>query len=107
LQIDQLKTAPEDIGTSHDLVSLKFALQAICAEFGIINRLDVLHAMQGGEHQPLCYLQMGNFLHEQQILRYLEIARIPVDLIIDLPPEATALRQRSIQSADGLALASG
>lgn len=82
-----LNSALEQLGTSTDLVSTKSALQVICSEFGTVSRLDVLLANQGDTQQALCFLRMGNSEQEQQVIRFLDIARFSGDLVIvdDLP----------------------
>lgn len=94
MHIHQLKAAFEAIRANGDLVGIKSALYAICSEFGIVSRLDVVLARQGGSRQALCFLRMENTEHEQQIMRVLEVARFAGDLVVvvDLPPESSAPR---------------
>jgi hypothetical protein len=101
LHTTQLKAEFESLSSSDDLVSIKSALYAICSEFGVVRRLDVLLARQGAKRQALCFLRMEDAEHEQQIMRCLEIARFAGDLIVvvDLPVDSPVLRTVTKQSA--------
>ena len=87
MHTNKLKTAFEGLGAHDNLVSIKSALHAICSEFGIVRRLDVLLARQGDKRQALCFLRMDNTEQEQQVMRFLEITRFATDLVVvvDLP----------------------
>lgn len=99
MHTNQLKSAFEDLGASDDLVSIKSALHIICSEFGIVSRLDVMLARQGGRRQALCFLRMEDAEHEQQIMRFLDIARFAGDLVVvvDLPLETPPARRGAVQ----------
>jgi hypothetical protein len=97
LKTNLLNTALEQLGTSTDLVSTKSALQVICSEFGTVRRLDVLLACQGDTRQSLCFLRMGNSEQEQQVVRFLDIARFSGDLVmvVDLPAQGPTKHVKS------------
>lgn len=100
----QLRDAFTDLGASGDLVSIRSALYAICSEFGVVNRLDVLLARQGDSRQALCFLRMEDAAQEQQIMRTLEVARFAGELVVvvDLPVASPALRAGLVASPVGL-----
>jgi len=92
LKSNLLNPALEQLGTSTDLVSIKSALQLICNEFGTVKRLDVLLGSHGDTHQTLCFLCMDSSHEEQQVMRFLKIARFAGDLVFvdDLPASTPA-----------------
>lgn len=87
MKTNPLNTALEQLCTRTDLVSTKSALLLICSEFGSVKRLDVLLGSQGNTRQALCFLRMENSEQEQQVMRFLEVARFDGDLVIvvDMP----------------------
>lgn len=82
-----LKAAFDRLGANDDLVSIKSDLHTICSAFGSVRRLDVIQARQGDKRQALCFLRMHRAEHEEQVMRFLEIARFEGELIVivDLP----------------------
>ena len=82
-----LKAAFDRLSANNDLVSIKSDLHTICSAFGSVRRLDVVQARQGDKRQALCFLRMYRTEHEQQVMRFLDIARFSGELIIvvDLP----------------------
>lgn len=100
MKTNLLNTALGQLSASVDLVSTKSALQLICSEFGTIKRLDVLLGSQGETRQALCFLRMDNSEQEQQVMRFLKIARFAGDLVVvaDLPAPAPVTRVAEIRA---------
>ena len=82
-----LKAAFDRLSANNDLVSIKSDLYTICSAFGRVRRLDVVQASQGDKRQALCFLRMHRTEHEQQVMRFLDIARFASEpiIVVDLP----------------------
>lgn len=65
-----------------DLYSIKLRLQAICARFGTVQRLDVVAADQAGQRRALCFLRMSTAQEEQELMNALGIGRFAGDLVL-------------------------
>ncbi len=65
-----------------DLYSIKTCLQAVCADFGTVQRLDVVTADQAGQRRALCFLRMSNSQEEQHLMGALGVGRFGGDLVL-------------------------
>ena len=95
-ELEQLK----DCASQNDLRS---ALHSICSRFGLIVRLDILMASQGGKRQALCFLRLESGEQERQLMSELGVGRFGGDIvvIVDLLPQKmtpTALTSPPLRS---------
>lgn len=68
--------------TCSDLHDVKSSLQAICACFGTVQRLDVVAADQGGRRRALCFVRMSTAQEEQSVMDALGIGRFAGELVL-------------------------
>ncbi|MGY8905328.1 MAG: hypothetical protein ACKVIH_12340 [Burkholderiales bacterium] len=85
-----MNNALAKLGACANVTSLKSALHMICAEYGAVDRLEILTARQGGKHQALCFLRMQSPEQEQHIMNSLGVGRFAGDLVVvvDLKSQA-------------------
>lgn len=105
--IEHLKAAVKDLGASNDLASIKSALHALCSEFGVVKKLDVLLARLCERRQALCFLRMEDTVHQQQIMQHLEVTSVSgyLVVIVNLPPESAPPRVGAAKPVGALAMA--
>jgi len=75
-----------------DAASLRCAIQALCAEKGIVSQVDIWTLVKSGKRQALCFVRTDPAVHEQQLAAMPGLTRIGNEMlfIVDLPSEATA-----------------
>ena len=73
-----------------DLQSLRTAVQALCAEFGKLTRIDVLTMAEAERRRALCFLRLESSAQEQQLIASLGASRFGADVLVvfDLAPDA-------------------
>jgi hypothetical protein len=73
-----------------DAASLNCAIQKLCAESGIVARVDIVTLARSGKRQALCFLRVDPVSHEGQLIGTPGLIRLGNELlfIADLPPEA-------------------
>jgi hypothetical protein len=80
--LDRLKS----LAGCGDLASLRSAVQALCAEFGKVTRIDVLTLAEAEKRRALCFLRLESKAQEQQLITTLGASRFgdEVLVIVDL-----------------------
>ena len=74
-----------------DVQSLKAAVQALCAEFGKLTRIDVLTMAEAERRRVLCFLRLESAAQEQQFIASVGASRFGEDVlvVVDIPSDAT------------------
>ena len=82
-----------------DAASLSCAIQALCAEKGIVSRVDVCMLEKDGKRQALCFVRTGSSVQEQQLAGTPGLTRFGNEMlcIVDLPPEAPQAKRSTEQ----------
>jgi hypothetical protein len=80
---DRLKS----LASCSDAASLRDALEALCAEFGRLTRLDVLTLAEAERRRAVCLLRLESAAQEQQLMTTLSASRFGDDVlvVVDLP----------------------
>jgi hypothetical protein len=75
-----------------DAVSLRSAINALCAEYGTVAYIDVLTMAQAEKRWALCLLRLESAAQEQALMRALDVRRFGEDLvmIVDLARQPSA-----------------
>ena len=70
-----------------DVVSLKSAVQEVCAEFGKVTRIDILTMTEAEQRRALCFLRLESEAQESRLMTSLGVCRFGNDVlvIVDLP----------------------
>jgi hypothetical protein len=79
------------LATCRDIAALRSAMQALCAEFGEVTRLDILTVAEAKKRHALCLVRLDSPAHEARLIVDVGAARFGDDLlvIVDLPKEDT------------------
>lgn len=65
-----------------DAAGVKSAVQALCAEFGNVTRLDVLTMTEAERRLALCFLRLESAAQEQRLMTALGASRFGDDLLV-------------------------
>lgn len=93
-----------DLKQCTNMAEFRAGLQALCAPFGPIVRLDVLQSSHEGTHQAICFLRMATPAQEYALMHAYGVGRFggeiafAVDLDTDTANEA--VQRPSSQWAD-------
>ena len=70
-----------------DAASLSCAIRALCAEKGIVSRVDIWMLAKSGKRQALCFVRTDPAVHEQQLAAIPGLTRMGNEMlfIVDLP----------------------
>ncbi len=70
-----------------DIVSLKSAVQEVCAEFGKVTRIDILTMTEAEQRRALCFLRLESEAQESKLMTSLGVRRFGDDVlvVVDLP----------------------
>jgi hypothetical protein len=74
-----------------DAASLICAIHALCAEKGIVSRVDIWTLARSGKRQALCFVRTDPAVHDQELAFIPRLTRIGNELlfIVELPSEAS------------------
>lgn len=74
----------------NDAASLNCAIQGLCAESGIVARVDICTLAKAGKRQALCFLRIEPASQEAQLMGTPGLVRFGNDLllVVDLLPVA-------------------
>jgi hypothetical protein len=91
-----MRTSPDrlkSLAGCGDIVSLKTAVQEICAEFGKVTRIDVLTMAEAKKRRALCFLRLESAEQERQLMNALGLPRFGDDVlvVVDLPHDTGRL----------------
>jgi hypothetical protein len=75
-----------------DAVSLRSAINELCAEYGKVAYIDVLTMTEAEKRWALCLLRLESAAQEQALMRALDVRRFGEDLvmIVDLARQPSA-----------------
>ena len=65
-----------------DVVSLKSAVQEMCAEFGKLTHIDILTMAQADKRRALCLLRLESEVQERQLMTSLGVCRFGSDVLV-------------------------
>lgn len=90
-----------------DAVSLRCAIQALCAEKGIASRVDIWTLARSGKRQALCFVRTDPAVHEQRLAGMPGLTRIGNEMlfIVELPPEAPPAKRSADRDSRPAAVA--
>ena len=82
-----------------DAASLRFAVNAFCAEFGRVTHIDILTMAEAEKRQALCFLRLESEAQERQMMTACGATRFGDDLlvIVDLALERPRLALQAIR----------
>jgi hypothetical protein len=85
-----------------DPASLTCAIQELCAERGVVARVDVWTLARSGKRQALCFVRTDPAVQKRQLAGTPGLTRFGNELlfIVDLPPEAPKAKRSAEQAAD-------
>jgi hypothetical protein len=73
-----------------DGASLRRAIDALCAEFGKVTRIEILTMAEAQKRRALCFLRLESQAQETRLMASLGVSRFGEDVlvIVDLPGDA-------------------
>lgn len=70
-----------------DMVTLKFAIHELCAEFGKVTSIDIMTTTEAEKRRALCFLRLESEAQETRLMSSLGLSRFgnEVLVVVDLP----------------------
>ena len=65
-----------------DAASVRYALSALCAEFGKVTHIDILTMAEAEKRQALCFLRLESEAQERQMMHACGVTRFGDDLLV-------------------------
>lgn len=78
-----------------DAASLSCAIRSLCAEKGIVSRVDICMLEKGGKRQALCFVRTDPAAQQQKLAGTPGLTRFGNEMlfIVDLPPAAAQAKR--------------
>ena len=85
-----MTTTLQALSQCADVADLRSAVPQICAQFGPIQRLDILTSVHEKMQQAICFLRLTDRAHEQALMSSLGVGRFGGEIVfvVDLPEQS-------------------